>query len=179
MCRGRAAGIAVGYLADLALADPRRGHPVALFGRGATASSGSPTPTTAGRVHCTPERCSVRWRWLGIAAERAAARRGPAWTAAITAATTFVALGGTSLTRTGAQMADAVVRATMSTPPVDCCRRCADATRPRWMPTGWPARLWSRWPRTPPTRTSRRCCGPRQVACPRCWSIGAPTPLTR
>ena len=37
MCRGRAAGIAAGYLADLALADPRRGHPVALFGRAAAA----------------------------------------------------------------------------------------------------------------------------------------------
>ena len=36
-CPGRPAGIVVGYLADLALADPRRGHPVALFGRGAAA----------------------------------------------------------------------------------------------------------------------------------------------
>ena len=42
---------------------------------------------------------------LGVAVERAAGSRGPAWTAAATAATTFVALGGTSLTRTGAQMA--------------------------------------------------------------------------
>ncbi len=46
----------------------------------------------------------------GVAGERAAARRGPAWTAAITAATTFVALGGTSLTRTGARMADLLSR---------------------------------------------------------------------
>ena len=46
----------------------------------------------------------------GVAGERAAARRGPAWTAAITAATTFVALGGTSLTRTGAQMAEVLSR---------------------------------------------------------------------
>jgi adenosylcobinamide-phosphate synthase len=38
--------------------------------------------------------------------ERAAARRGPAWTAGLTAATTFVALGGTSLTRAGTRMAD-------------------------------------------------------------------------
>ena len=43
---------------------------------------------------------------LGAAGERAALRRGHAWTTAITAATTFVALGGTSLTRTGARMAD-------------------------------------------------------------------------
>ncbi len=41
----------------------------------------------------------------GAAAERFAARRGPAWTAAVTAGTTYVALGGTSLARTGAQMA--------------------------------------------------------------------------
>ena len=32
MCPGRAAGIAAGYLADVALGDPRRAHPVALFG---------------------------------------------------------------------------------------------------------------------------------------------------
>ena len=35
----------------------------------------------------------------GIAGDQAAARRGPAWPAAVTAATTFVALGGTSLAR--------------------------------------------------------------------------------
>ena len=74
------------------------------------ASSGSPTPTTAARVCSTPVRCSVRWPCAGVAGERAAARRGPAWTAAITAATTFVALGGTSLTRTGARMADVLSR---------------------------------------------------------------------
>ena len=31
----RIAGVLVGYLADLALSDPKRGHPVALFGQGA------------------------------------------------------------------------------------------------------------------------------------------------
>ena len=36
-CRGRVAGIAAGYCADRLLGDPRRGHPVALFGRGAAA----------------------------------------------------------------------------------------------------------------------------------------------
>ena len=41
----------------------------------------------------------------GAAAERFAARRGPAWAAAVTAVATYVALGGTSLARTGAQMA--------------------------------------------------------------------------
>ncbi len=42
---------------------------------------------------------------LGVAVESAARRRGPGWTAVATAATTFVALGGTSLSRTGHRMA--------------------------------------------------------------------------
>ena len=42
---------------------------------------------------------------LGVTVERAA-RRGPGSTAVATAAATFVALGGTSLSRTGHQMAD-------------------------------------------------------------------------
>ena len=42
---------------------------------------------------------------LGIGTERAAARRGAVATAAVTAAATFVALGGTSLARAGEQMA--------------------------------------------------------------------------
>jgi adenosylcobinamide-phosphate synthase len=43
---------------------------------------------------------------LGVTVERAARRRGPASTTAVTAAATFVALGGTSLSRTGHQIAD-------------------------------------------------------------------------
>lgn len=42
---------------------------------------------------------------FGVMADHAAARRGPGWTAAVTAAATFVALGGTSLARTGSAMA--------------------------------------------------------------------------
>jgi adenosylcobinamide-phosphate synthase len=110
MCHGRAAGIAIGYLADLALADPRRGHPVALFGRGATVLERFTysDDRRAGALHTGALLGALLA--LGIAAEGAAARQGRAWTAAITAATTFVALGGTSLTRTGAQMADALSR---------------------------------------------------------------------
>jgi adenosylcobinamide-phosphate synthase len=43
---------------------------------------------------------------LGLAVEQAAKRRGGLWVATTTAAATFVALGGTSLCRTGQQMAD-------------------------------------------------------------------------
>ena len=105
MCRGRAAGIVAGYFADLLLGDPRRGHPVALFGRGAAALERVTysDARSAGVVHTGVLLGALGV--LGVAAERFAARRGPAWTAAVTAAATYVALGGTSLTRTGERMA--------------------------------------------------------------------------
>ncbi len=103
--RGRAVGLAVGYLADVLLADPRRGHPVAAFGTAASAlerltySNGR----AAGVAHTGVLLGGLAA--LGVVTDRAAARRGPGWTAAVTAAVTFVALGGTSLARTGAEMA--------------------------------------------------------------------------
>ena len=104
-CRGRVAGIAAGYLADLVFGDPRRGHPVALFGSGAAALERLTYADSrgAGAVHVGALLGSLGV--LGVAVERAAGRRGPGWTAVATAAATFVALGGTSLSRTGAQMA--------------------------------------------------------------------------
>ena len=94
-----------GYLADLLLGDPRRGHPVAMFGRGAAAleRSSYSDSRSAGLLHTGMLLGAVGI--AGAAAERFAARRGPAWTAAVTAGTTYVTLGGTSLARTGAQMA--------------------------------------------------------------------------
>jgi adenosylcobinamide-phosphate synthase len=110
MCRGRCAGIAAGYLADLVLADPHRGHPVALFGLGAARLERFTysDDRLAGVFHTGALLGALAV--AGIAGERAAARRGPVWTAAVTAATTFFALGGTSLTRTGARMADLLTR---------------------------------------------------------------------
>jgi adenosylcobinamide-phosphate synthase len=109
-CLARAAGIAAGYAADLALGDPRRGHPVALFGRGAArlARLTYADDRTAGAFH-TAALLGVLAA-AGVVGERAATRRGPAWVAALTATTTFVALGGTSLARTGEQMADLLTR---------------------------------------------------------------------
>jgi adenosylcobinamide-phosphate synthase len=104
-CRGRVAGIAAGYLADAAFGDPRRGHPVALFG-GAAAGLEQRTyadSRRAGAVHVGTLLGGLGV--LGVAVERGARRGGPAWTAAATAAATFIALGGTSLSRTGQQMA--------------------------------------------------------------------------
>jgi len=102
--RSRPAGILVGFLADALLGDPRRGHPVAGFGWCATGleartyrdSRAAGVMHTAvlvggviGAAAVTQHR--VRHRWVG---------------AALTAAATWVALGGTTLARTGSEMAD-------------------------------------------------------------------------
>ena len=172
-CSGRPAGIVAGYLADLALADPGRGHPVALFGRGAAALERFTYSDDrwTGAIHTGVLLGALMV--LGAAGERAALRRGHAWTTAITAATTFVALGGTSLTRTGARMA------VLSSDDAGAGRRLPPrlADYPAaWMPTDWRAAA-GRCRET--TRTWRRCCGPWSAACPQCWSIAAPTHSTR
>jgi adenosylcobinamide-phosphate synthase len=104
-CRGRVAGIAASYFADVLFGDPRRGHPVALFGGGAAALEQLTYADSrrAGALHSGTLLGALGT--LGVAVESAARRRGPGWTAVATAATTFVALGGTSLSRTGHRMA--------------------------------------------------------------------------
>ncbi|MGV0835296.1 cobalamin biosynthesis protein [Mycolicibacterium thermoresistibile] len=102
--RAQAAGIAAGYLADVVLADPVRGHPVALFGRGAstlerlTYSDSRP----AGALH-TGALLTALAALGAFTARATTGRRG--WRTAATAAVTFTALGGTSLLRTGDRMA--------------------------------------------------------------------------
>jgi adenosylcobinamide-phosphate synthase len=95
--RDRIAGVLVGYLADLALGDPKRGHPVALFGRAAARLEGVTYRDTraAGALHVGLLVAAV------ILLGAAAARRGPLWA---TAAATWICLGGTSLARTGREM---------------------------------------------------------------------------
>ena len=94
-----------GYLADLALSDPKRGHPVAVFGR---AAAGLERVTyrdarVSGALHVGLAVGAVGL--LGTVIQRAAARRGRLWSVAATAAATWASLGGTSLARTGRQMA--------------------------------------------------------------------------
>lgn len=86
-----------GYLADLALGDPERGHPVALFGR-ATAALERVTyrdAKAAGALHVGLTVGAVTL--LGATASR----RGGTLA---TVAATWVCLGGTSLARTGLEM---------------------------------------------------------------------------
>ncbi len=100
----RGAGVLVGHLADVAFADPVRGHPVAGFGWCAAALERVTyrDSRAAGALHVTILLGALAL--LGATVERGA-RRGPALAAA-TAAATWVTLGGTTLARTGNRMAD-------------------------------------------------------------------------
>jgi adenosylcobinamide-phosphate synthase len=94
----RAAGLLLGYAADLCYADPRRGHPVAGFGRAASAlrkvAYADSRPVGAAYTAVLVSGAAG----LGVWAERAG-RRNPLVDAALTAAATWAVLGGTSLRR--------------------------------------------------------------------------------
>ncbi|OBB95337.1 cobalamin biosynthesis protein [Mycobacterium sp. 852002-40037_SCH5390672] len=100
----------IGYLADRALGDPRRGHPVAVFGQAATALEPVTyrDSRTAGAVHVVALVGAVGL--LGLAVQRAAEPRGRLWSILATAAATWVSLGGTSLARTGLEMSELLGR---------------------------------------------------------------------
>lgn len=97
MISRRVAGILLGYAADLAFADPRRGHPVAGFGSAAAALERVTYRDSriAGAVH-------VALLLIPLTAGAELLRRS----AVALAAATWVSLGGTSLTRTGLAIAD-------------------------------------------------------------------------
>lgn len=97
--------MAAGWLADLVFGDPRRGHPVALFGRGAAAFEQLSYADTrrAGVAHTVALLGALGV--LGVLVERLAGRAGHAGVASTMASAAFVALGGTSLARTGDRMA--------------------------------------------------------------------------
>ncbi len=103
--QARILGVLGGYLADLALSDPKRGHPVAAFGWAAAGLERVTYRDTRvhGAVHVGVAVGAVGL--LATVVQRAAARRGGLWPVAATAAATWVSLGGTSLARTGLQMA--------------------------------------------------------------------------
>src|SRR4051812_30052012 len=93
-----AVGLVLGAAADLLLADPRRGHPVAGFGSLAAAlerrmwrDDRAPGVAYAGGLVAAAAG-------LGVALDRGTRRR-PVLRAAVTAAATWTVLGGTSLGR--------------------------------------------------------------------------------
>jgi len=93
-------GVLAGYLADLALSDPKRGHPVALFGQAAATLERVTYRDTkvAGALHVGLLVGAVTL--LGAAVTR----RDRFWPVAATATATWTCLGGTSLARTGLEM---------------------------------------------------------------------------
>jgi adenosylcobinamide-phosphate synthase len=102
----RVIGVLAGYLADLLLADPLTAHPVAGFGAAASVAERVTYRDTriGGAVHVGVLVGAASL--LGAVLQRHTRRRGPLWSAAATAAVTWIALGGTSLARTGLAMSD-------------------------------------------------------------------------
>ncbi|MET8426333.1 cobalamin biosynthesis protein [Nocardia sp. NPDC004860] len=100
-----AAGLLLGFGLDRALGDPRRGHPVAGFGSAAMKVERRTyrDSRVAGVVHEIVLVGAVSG--LGIGLRRAVAGRALG-EAVLTAAATWTVLGGTSLARTGREMAD-------------------------------------------------------------------------
>jgi adenosylcobinamide-phosphate synthase len=89
-------GLVLGWLADQALGDPRRGHPVAAFGRAAAALEQQTYADrrAAGTAHVTLLLGATAG--LGVLANRAA-RVHPAAEVLLTATATWAVLGGRSL----------------------------------------------------------------------------------
>ena len=100
-----AIGLGVGYLVDRILGDPRRGHPVAVFG---AAASRLETQSYADRRFAGLLHTGLlvgAASALGLALERLIANR-PAATMITTAAATWAVLGGQSLSREAAAVAE-------------------------------------------------------------------------
>lgn len=105
--RSRAAGILLGHLADRILGDPRRGHPVAGFGWCAN--------TLERRTYRDSRVVGVVHTVVLVGATTYGGTllvRGRGWltTTLLTAAATWVSLGGNSLARTGERFADLLAR---------------------------------------------------------------------
>jgi adenosylcobinamide-phosphate synthase len=107
-------GLAAGVLADAALADPRRFHPVAGFGMAAT--------RLEQRLYAPDRSAGARFATIAVGipvgaavAVHVATRRHPFARAVVTAITTWAVLGGTSLRREAAAMADDLAQAPAAT----------------------------------------------------------------
>ncbi|MER7289563.1 cobalamin biosynthesis protein [Streptomyces lydicus] len=95
---GYACGAALGFLGDLIAADPRRGHPVAAFGRAAAAVEHRLWRDHRGYGTAHTLLCAGGTA-AGAALLARAVRDVPAARTALTAATVWAVLGGTSLGR--------------------------------------------------------------------------------
>lgn len=103
-------GALAGYLADLLLGDPQAGHPVAAFGAAAAALErvSYRDSRVAGVAHVGVLVGATTL--VGATLQRYTERRGRSWSVAATAVASWISLGGTSLARTGANMAELLER---------------------------------------------------------------------
>ncbi|RJQ78127.1 cobalamin biosynthesis protein [Amycolatopsis panacis] len=99
-----AAGLITGYFADTWFGDPRRGHPVAGFGTVAAALEQRWWADSKSRGAAYAGACAGAVAGLGLAAQ-VATRRRPFARFALTAAATWVVLGGRGLAAEGREMA--------------------------------------------------------------------------
>lgn len=99
-----AAGIVAGYAADVVFGDPRRRHPVAVFGRAAGALEQRMWADSRRRGAVYAGVCAGAATAAG-ALLQAGTRTRPLARFAVTAAATWTVLGGTGLAREGAIMA--------------------------------------------------------------------------
>lgn len=103
-------GALAGYLVDRVLGDPKRGHPVAAFGTVAARLErvAYRDSRSAGALYVGATVGALVL--LGAALQRGAARRGSLLSIAAIATSTWMSVGGTSLTRTGLAMSDLLAR---------------------------------------------------------------------
>ncbi|WP_033292231.1 cobalamin biosynthesis protein [Amycolatopsis jejuensis] len=99
-----AAGLIAGYAADACFGDPRRGHPVALFGTAAGLLERRWWADSKPRGARYATVCAGTVAGLGLAAE-AATRHRPAVRFVLTALATWTVLGGRGLAAEGRKMA--------------------------------------------------------------------------
>ncbi|WP_128976691.1 cobalamin biosynthesis protein [Streptomyces roseicoloratus] len=102
-----ACGATVGLVADLLVGDPRRGHPVAAFGRAAAAVERRLWRDDRGRGVLHTALCAGGTVALGALAARTARRSRPA-SVALTAASVWAVVGGTTLGREARAIAGAL-----------------------------------------------------------------------
>jgi adenosylcobinamide-phosphate synthase len=98
----RAAGLCAGFALDLALADPRRGHPVAGFG---ALARGLERRTYADSRAAGTAYAAVLVGGSALVGHVLSRRSSGMGEAALVAASTYAVLGGTSLVREGDRMA--------------------------------------------------------------------------
>ncbi|MEU0374245.1 cobalamin biosynthesis protein, partial [Streptomyces sp. NPDC006283] len=100
-------GAAAGLVGDLLLGDPRRGHPVAAFGRTAAAVERVLWRDHRGRGALHTAVCAGGAAAAAALASRAV-RRSPVASIALTAAATWAVVGGTTLGREASAIGDAL-----------------------------------------------------------------------